>query len=330
MGLLVDGKWRDQWYDTKASGGRFERSRAQFRNWITADGAAGVNGRGGFTAARDRYHLYVSYACPWAHRTLIVRRLKNLGKHLDVSVVHPLMLDSGWTFERDFANATGDKLYHHDYLYELYLHADPHYSGRVTVPVLWDGQQETIVNNESSEIIRMFNTAFEALGAAPGDYYPQALRAAIDHWNDAIYGALNNGVYRCGFATTQSAYDEAVQDVFATLDQIEEQLAQTRYLTGEHLTEADIRLWPTLVRFDAVYVTHFKCDRKRIADYPNIDNYVRDLYQTDGLAETVNLDHIRHHYFRSHESVNPHRIMSLGPCLDFAASHDRARFARRA
>lgn len=329
MGLLVDGEWHDRWYDTAESRGRFERSEAKFRNWITPDGAPGPSGSGGFRAQAGRYHLYVSYACPWAHRTLIYRLLKGLEPMIGVSVVSPLMGAEGWVFATDFPQATGDRLYHLERLYELYLRADAGCSGRVTVPVLWDTQQETIVSNESAEIIRMFNSAFDGVGATPGDYYPPALRAQIDAWNTAIYNPLNNGVYRCGFATTQDAYDEAVGEVFAALDSIERQLGQSRYLTGNRLTEADIRLWPTLVRFDAVYVTHFKCDHKRIADYPNIEHYLRDIYQLPGIAGTVDLAHIRHHYFRSHESVNPHRIVSRGPDLDFGAPHDRDRLGPR-
>ena len=329
MGLLVDGAWHDRWYDTTETRGRFERSESRFRNWITADGAPGPAGRGGFAAQCGRYHLYVSYACPWAHRTLIYRELKGLASMIDVSVVSPLMGSQGWVFATDFPHATGDRLYGLERLYELYLKAEPDHTGRVTVPVLWDSEQQTVVSNESAEIIRMLNSAFDALGAAPGDYWPPALRPQIEAWNNAIYGPLNNGVYRCGFATTQDAYDEAVVEVFAALDRIEEALGKTRYLIGNRLTEADIRLWPTLVRFDAVYVTHFKCDHRRIIDYPNLDNYLRDIYQIDGIAQTVDFLHIRHHYFRSHESVNPHRIVSRGPDLDLTAPHDRDRFGPR-
>ncbi|MGE3597020.1 MAG: glutathione S-transferase family protein, partial [Dehalococcoidia bacterium] len=248
---------------------------------------------------------------------------------IDVSVVSPLMWQHGWEFAQNFPGASGDRLHGLDRLYELYLRADRIYSGRVTVPVLWDREQETIVSNESAEIIRMFNSSFDSIGAAPGDFYPESLRSEIDAWNTAIYNPLNNGVYRCGFATTQEAYDEAVSEVFQALEAIETTLSRSRYLTGNRLTEADIRLWPTLVRFDAVYVTHFKCDRKRIVDYPNIDHYLRDIFQIAGLGDTVNLDHIRHHYFRSHESINPHRIVSRGPDLNFGAPHDRARFGSR-
>ncbi|MGJ8513899.1 glutathione S-transferase family protein [Carnimonas bestiolae] len=323
MGMLVDGVWHDVWYDTKSSGGRFERSTSQFRHWLTADGSAGPSGEGGFAAEKGRYHLYVSLACPWAHRTLIVRQLKGLEDFISVSVVHPLMLENGWTFDSDFHNATGDTLYGNDYLYQIYLKADPHYSGRVTVPVLWDKQRETIVSNESSEIIRMFNTAFDELGATPGHFYPDALRTQIDELNGWIYPTLNNGVYRSGFATSQEAYDEAVVQVFDTLDALEARLSQQRFLTGDQLTEADIRLWTTLVRFDPVYVTHFKCDRKRISDYPNLFGYLRDIYQHEGVSKTVDIDHIRHHYYRSHKTFNPTGVISIGPDEDLSAPHGR-------
>ena len=267
MGQLVDGVWQDVWYDTKSTGGRFKRSVSAFRNWLTADGAPGPSGEGGFAAEKDRYHLYVSLACPWAHRTLIVRKLKGLESLIPVSVVNPLMLENGWTFDSDFPAATGDDLYHHDFLYQLYLRADPHYTGRVTVPVLWDKKNQTIVSNESAEIIRMFNTAFDAHGARAGDYYPVELRDKIDELNSWIYDNVNNGVYKAGFATSQEAYDDAVGKVFESLERLEQILGQHRYLTGDRLTEADIRLWTTLVRFDPVYVTHFKCDKHRISDY---------------------------------------------------------------
>lgn len=326
MGLLVDGKWQDKWYDTDKSGGRFERSAAQFRNWVTADGSAGPDGEGGFQAEPGRYHLYVSLACPWAHRTLIFRQLKGLAGMIDVSVVNPLMLDQGWTLDNDFDGATGDQLYGLSRLYELYLKADPNYSGRVTVPVLWDRKRETIASNESADIIRMFNSAFDDVGATAGDYYPEALREQIDAVNEWVYDEVNNGVYKAGFATSQEAYDDAVTTLFAALDRLEERLAGQRYLVGEQLTEADWRLFTTLVRFDPVYVTHFKCDRHRITDYPNLINYVRDLYQMPGIAETVNLAHIRHHYFRSHPTINKYGILSIGPETTFDQPHDRDRF----
>lgn len=329
MGLLVNGQWRDEWYDTQSTGGRFERSRSQFRNWITADGSTGPSGRGGFKAERDRYHLYVSYACPWAHRALVMRVWKGLEKHIGVSVVHPLMLENGWELRTDFDATTGDPLYGFDKLYQLYLKADPHYTGRVTVPTLWDKWRETIVNNESAEIIRMLNTAFDDIGARPGDYYPEDLRASIDALNERIYTCVNNGVYRAGFATSQEAYDEAVTALFGTLEDLERRLGESRYLLGNTLTEADLRLWTTLLRFDAVYVTHFKCDRKRISDYPNLNGLLRDIYQMPGVAETVHLDHIRHHYFCSHRNINPLGIIPIGPLPDFGAAHSRERLGKR-
>ena len=329
MGLLVDGRWQDQWYETGSTGGRFERSASRFRNWITADGSAGPSGQDGFKAESGRYHLYVSYACPWAHRALVMRAWKGLEKHIDVSVVHPLMLENGWELRTDFEGATGDRLHGFDKLYELYLKADPHYSGRVTVPTLWDKQRETIVNNESSEIIRMLGTAFDGIGARAGDYYPDDLRAAIDAINATVYDNVNNGVYKAGFATSQEAYDEAVTALFATLESLEQRLGQHRYLVGNTLTEADLRLWTTLVRFDAVYATHFKCDRKRIRDYPNLEGLLRDIHQLPGVADTVWMDHIRHHYFRSHKTLNPYGIVSIGPAPAFDAPHDRDRLGER-
>ncbi|MCC7079423.1 MAG: glutathione S-transferase family protein [Burkholderiales bacterium] len=329
MGLLVDGQWRDQWYDTKTTGGRFERMASRFRNWITADGGAGPTGEGGFKAQRSRYHLYVSYACPWAHRALVMRAWKGLEAHIGVSVVHPLMLDKGWELGVDFDGATGDSLYGFEKLYQLYCKADAHYTGRVTVPVLWDKERETIVSNESSEIIRMLGSAFDGVGASAGDYYPADLRRDIDAINDVIYPRVNNGVYRAGFATSQTAYDEAASALFETLEDLEHRLEARRYLLGHVLTEADLRLWTTLVRFDAVYVTHFKCDRKRIADYPNLSGLLRDIYQMPGVAQTVRMDHIRHHYFRSHPTINPLGIVSIGPQQDFSAAHDRDRLGKR-
>ncbi|MFC0228194.1 glutathione S-transferase family protein [Serratia aquatilis] len=323
MGQLVDGVWQDTWYDTKSTGGRFQRSTAKFRNWVTADGKAGEHGIAGFKAEHDRYHLYVSLACPWAHRTLLMRKLKGLEQIIPVSVVHPLMHENGWTFGTDFPATTSDTLYHYDFLYQLYLRADPNYSGRVTVPVLWDKQQQTIVSNESADIIRMFNHAFDALGARTGDYYPLELREKIDTLNSWIYDTVNNGVYKAGFATSQEAYDEAVSGVFTSLERLEQILEQQRYLTGEQLTEADLRLWTTLIRFDPVYVTHFKCDKKRISDYPNLYGFLRDIYQMPGIAETVNMAHIRNHYYRSHATINPQAIISIGPVLDLEEPHGR-------
>ncbi|WP_157016996.1 glutathione S-transferase family protein [Mesorhizobium xinjiangense] len=326
MGLLVDGKWQDRWYDTKSSGGRFERAQSQWRDFVTTDGAPAPGRERGFKAEPDRYHLYVSLACPWAHRTLILRKLKKLDDVISLSVVDHFMGSDGWTFvKRD--GATGDTLYGLDYLHQIYTRADPHYSGRVTVPVLWDKREETIVSNESSEIIRMFNSAFDAFGDASLDFYPEALRKEIDAWNARIYPSINNGVYRCGFATTQDAYEEAFRDLFAALDEVEAHLGTQRYLAGGRLTEADWRLFTTLVRFDPVYVGHFKCNLRRIADYPNLSNYLRELYQVPGVAETVDLFHIKHHYYGSHKTINPTGIVPAGPELDYAAPYDRERLA---
>jgi putative glutathione S-transferase len=329
MGLLVDGEWQDKWYDTSKSGGRFERSQSQFRDFVTADGAPAQGRSRGFKAEPGRYHLYVSLACPWAHRTLIVRKLKRLEDVISVSIVDHFMGDHGWTFrQRD--GATGDDLYGLDYLHQIYTKADPSYSGRVTVPVLWDRQEETIVSNESSEIIRMLNEAFDAFGDAALDLYPARLRVEIDAWNERIYPSINNGVYRCGFATTQEAYDEAFDELFGALDAVEAQLSKSRYLVGDRMTEADVRLFTTLVRFDPVYFGHFKCNLRRIADYPNLWNYTCDLYQVPGVAETVDLHHIKQHYYASHETINPTRIVPRGPAIDYAMPHDRDRFAHAA
>lgn len=322
MGLLIDGHWVDQWYDTESTKGRFVRSESQYRNWITADGAAGPSGEGGFKAEPDRYHLYVSLACPWAHRALIFRALKGLESMISVSVVNSYMGEHGWTFEAE-PGATGDQLYGLDYMYQLYQKADPDYSGRVTVPVLWDKQRHTIVNNESAEIIRMLNSAFDGIGATPGDYYPPQLRAEIDKLNDEVYDRVNNGVYKAGFATTQDAYEQAVVPLFETLDALEQRLNRQRYLTGEQITEADWRLFTTLIRFDAVYHGHFKCNLKRIVDYPNLWGYVRELYQWPGVAQTVNMDHIKGHYYRSHGTINPTGVVPVGPVLDLQQPHQR-------
>jgi len=329
MGMLVDGKWHDVWYDTKESKGHFKRAASQFRNWVTADGSAGPSGREGFKAEAGRYHLYVSYACPWAHRTLIFRKLKKLEDLISVSVVDYLMLENGWEFkQRD--GATGDTLYGLDYLYQVYLKADPHYSGRVTVPVLWDKQQQTIVSNESSEIIRMFNSAFDGLTGSAADYYPAELRGDIDALNAIVYDTVNNGVYKAGFATTQEAYEEAVARLFETLGILEKRLAGSRYLFGDRLTEADWRLFTTLLRFDPVYVGHFKCNIRRIADYPNLSGYLRDLYQHPGVAETCNLLHIKNHYYRSHLTINPTGIVPVGPTIDLDAPHGREKLKQAA
>lgn len=317
MGQLIDGKWSTQWYDTAKTGGKFVRSRAGFRNWITADGALGPSGEGGFAAEADRYHLYVSLACPWAHRTLIFRKLKELDKLISVSVVSPKMPDeSGWTFDTG-EGSSGDALFGKQTMWQIYTQAVPDYTGRVTVPVLWDKKTGTIVSNESSEIIRMFNSAFNELTGNPDDYYPEPLRDDIDAINARVYDDINNGVYKAGFATSQAAYDEAVSKLFEALDWIETLLGENAYLTGESITEADWRLFTTLVRFDAVYVGHFKCNRRRIADYPNISHYLKALYEVPGVKETVNLDHIRTHYYWSHTTINPHRIIPVGPDLPF-------------
>ena len=323
MGLLVDGQWQDRWYDTRISKGRFLRKESQFRNWVTADGSPGPSGTGGFRAEPGRYHLYVSYACPWAHRTLIFRAVKGLEDMISVSVVHWFMGEYGWTFEDAEIPDTVNRA---QFMHQVYTAANPEYTGRVTVPVLWDKRQGTIVSNESSEIIRMFNSAFDSVGAAPGDYYPEALREEIDTINERVYHTVNNGVYRSGFATTQEAYEEAVVPLFETLDWLEVRLSGQRYLTGTAITEADWRLVTTLFRFDPVYVGHFKCNLKRIADYPNLSAYTRDLYQQPGIAETVRLDHIKAHYYGSHESINPTRIVPRGPEIDYGAPHGRDRF----
>jgi putative glutathione S-transferase len=319
MGLLQNGQWVDQWYDTENTGGEFRRQDSRFRSWLTADGSAGPNGESGFKAKKGRYHLYVSLACPWAHRTLIFRRLKQLEDYIDVTVVEPIMLENGWEMT--------DPLYGLDFLYQLYLKADAHYEGRVTVPVLWDKQTETIVSNESSEIIRMFNSAFNHLTGNTDDYYPEALHEVIHALNDRIYDNINNGVYRAGFATTQAAYEEAFYQVFDALDWVEGLLSRQRYLAGDQLTEADWRVFTTLIRFDAVYFGHFKTNRQLLADFPAISAYVRELYQVPGVAETVNFDHIKTHYYASHRTINPTGVVPIGPEQDFTAPHGRE-FAR--
>ncbi len=323
MGLLVDGNWQDKWYDTESTGGRFKRQESQFRNWVTADGSPGPSGEGGIKAEAGRYHLYVSLACPWAHRTLIFRKLKGLEDAITVDVVHPFMGEHGWTFDTGFPCATGDTVNGKDKLYEVYLKAAPDYTGRVTVPLLWDKQREKAVSNESAEIIRMFNAAFDEAGATGHDYYPQALRDEIHKVNDRVYDDVNNGVYKTGFATTQEAYEEAYASLFDALDWLEERLSRQRYLVGDRITEADWRLYTTLARFDPVYVGHFKCNRRRIADYPNLSGYLRELYQVPGVAETTNFDHIKTHYYASHDTINPTRIVPLGPQLDLMAPHGR-------
>ncbi|WP_424943568.1 glutathione S-transferase family protein [Aliiroseovarius crassostreae] len=325
MGRLVEGKWEDTWYDTKSTGGKFKRKESQFRNWVTADGTAGPTGTDGFKAEQGRYHLYVSLACPWAHRTLIVRKLKGLEGLIDVTVVSPDMLSNGWEFHDEI---DPDPLFGHSFLHQIYTTADPQYSGRVTVPVLWDKTQNSIVSNESAEIIRMFNTAFNDLTGDTQDFYPEPLRDQIDEVNALVYSNINNGVYKCGFATTQDAYEEAFDALFSALDQLETRLGQHRYLVGNTLTEADWRLFTTLIRFDAVYHGHFKTNLRRIEDYPNLSNYLRDLYQVPGVAGTVDFHHIKRHYYASHDTINPTRIVPKGPVLDVSRPHDRDRFTR--
>lgn len=326
MGLLIDGEWHDQWYDTKSSGGRFEREEARFRNWVTRDGREGPTGAAGFEAEPGRYHLYVSYACPWAHRTLIFRKLKKLEKIVPVSVVHWHMGENGWTFA-DGEGVIKDPILNADYLYQVYQAACPEYTGRVNVPVLWDRGTERIVSNESADIIRMFNSAFDDVGAAAGDYYPKGLREAIDEINRRVYETVNNGVYKAGFATTQEAYEENVVPLFETLEWLDERLGQSRYLLGDRITEADWRLFTTLVRFDPVYYVHFKCNQRRLVDFANLWPYVRDLYQYPGVADTVRLDHIKAHYYVSHKMINPNGIVPVGPEVDFSAEHRRNRLA---
>ncbi|MEM8497602.1 MAG: glutathione S-transferase family protein [Pseudomonadota bacterium] len=315
MGLLQNGKWVDQWYKTDDSGGAFRRQESRFRHWLTSNGEPGPAGEPGFKAEKGRYHLYVSLACPWAHRTLIFRELKQLQDYIDVTVVEPIMLENGWEMN--------DPLYGLDFLYQLYLKADAKYEGRVTVPVLWDKQTQTIVSNESSEIIRMFNTAFNSLTGNFTDYYPAELHETINTLNDRIYDTVNNGVYRAGFATTQSAYEAAFNSLFDSLDWLEATLTKQRYVAGDRLTEADWRLFTTLIRFDAVYYGHFKTNRHRLADYPALSGYVRELYQEPGVAETVNFEHIKTHYYASHLMINPTGVIPLGPVQDFDFPHNR-------
>lgn len=322
MGLLIDGIWHDQWYDTKSTGGRFVRQESAFRNWVTPDGRPGPSGEGGFKAEPGRYHLYVSLACPWASRTLIFRKLKRLEGMIDGSIVHWHMAENGWEF-REGPGATGDRLFGKRYLHEVYTRAKPDYTGRVTVPVLWDKERDTIVSNESAEIIRMLNSAFDAAGADGPDLYPEPLRAEIEEINAKVYDNVNNGVYKSGFATSQAAYEEAVSALFATLGELEERLARQRYLAGDRLTEADWRLFTTLVRFDPVYVGHFKCNLRRLVDFPNLWPYARELYQVPGVAETVSFQHIKNHYYGSHRTVNPTGIVPLGPEVDFNEPHGR-------
>jgi putative glutathione S-transferase len=324
MGLLVDGVWQED--VTRTTNGRFVRPGTVYHNFVTADGSPGPNGKGGFPAEAGRYHLYISLACPWAHRTLIFRSLKQLDNVISVSLAEPLYGKTGWEFGSG-RGGTPDSVNGKKTLAEVYLIADPRYTGRVSVPVLWDKKQRTIVNNESSEIIRMLNSAFEAFTNVHTDYYPAELRGEIDRINDLVYPTVNNGVYRAGFATSQDAYEEAARGIFATFDQLEERLSHQRYLAGNEITEADWRLFTTLVRFDAVYYSHFKCNLRRVADYPNLSNYLRDLYQVPGIAETVSIEQIKRHYYGSQLKVNPTGIVPIGPLLDFTAPHDRSRFA---
>ena len=323
MGLLLNGAWQEDISRTKE--GRFIRPAPIFRNFVTRDGSPGPSGEGGFAAEAGRYHLYISLACPWAHRTLIFRALKKLESAVSVSITEPLYGKTGWEFGTA-RSGTSDTVNGKTTLAEIYLLADPRYTGRVSVPVLWDKKRRTIVNNESSEIIRMLNSAFDAFTDERTDYYPAQLRGEIDAVNDVIYTNINNGVYRTGFATSQEAYEEAAYGIFDTLDKIEERMSRQRFLTGRHLTEADWRLFTTLVRFDTVYYSHFKCNLRRIADYPNLWNYTRDLYQVPGVAETISIDHIKRHYYGSQHQVNPTGIVPIGPQIDFTAPHDRHRF----
>lgn len=312
MGLLVNGQWHDQWYDTKSSDGEFQREAAKLRNWITHDGAAGPTGKAGFKAESGRYHLYVSYACPWAHRTLIFRAIKDLASHISVSVVSPDMLENGWSFNED-EGSTGDALFNAEFLHQIYTRNQADYSGRVTVPLLWDKAQGTIVSNESADIIRMFNSAFNGITGNNDDYYPEPLREQIDTINDQVYNTINNGVYKAGFATKQAAYEKAFDALFASLDDIEQRLNDQRYLVGERITEADWRLFTTLIRFDAVYFGHFKCNQKRIQDYPALRRYVKELYHHPNVADTVHMDHIKRHYYYSHTMINPTQVVPKGP-----------------
>ncbi len=322
MGKLVKGIWHDVWYDTKATKGEFKRSQSQFRNWITVDGSAGATGEAGFKAETDRYHLYISLACPWAHRTLIFRRLKHLEDIISLSIVHPDMLENGWEFKVE-GKSRGDDIHGFDFLHQIYTRAEPEYSGRVTVPVLWDRKTGTIVSNESSEIIRMFNSAFVDIADDAPDYFPQILRQEIDEINATVYPNVNNGVYRAGFATTQTAYEKANKTLFETLDELEKTLGQQRFLLGDMVTEADWRLFTTLIRFDSVYHGHFKTNTRRIEDYNNLPEYLRELYQIPGVAETVDLGQIKRHYYVSQTSINPTQIVPMGPNIDYSRPHTR-------
>ena len=315
MGVLVDGIWQDKGYDQDKNEGRFERDASLFRNWVTADGAAGPSGQGGFKAEAGRYHLYAAYFCPWAHRTLIMRKLKGLERAIGVSITSWLMREQGLNF-KPVDGVIGDPINDADYLWQVYKAAKPDYSGRVTVPVLWDKQTKTIVSNESADIIRMMNSAFDQVGAAGRDYYPAPRRREIDAVNALVYDKVNNGVYKAGFATTQAAYEDAVMPLFETLDMLDHRLAGQRYLIGDAMTEADIRLVTTLLRFDIVYVGHFKCNIRRIADYPALSAYLADLFALDAVASTFRPDHIKSHYYRSHPWINPTGIVPVGPATE--------------
>lgn len=323
MGRLIEGVWHDQWYETRKHGGRFKREDSAFRSWVTPDGSPGPSGEGGFRAEPGRYHLYVSYACPWAHRALILRRLKRLEDIISVDVVHWHMAENGWELKA-IDGATGDSLHGLDYLHQIYTRAKPDYTGRVTVPTLWDKERGTIVNNESADIVRMLNSAFDAWGDSTLDLYPVALRGEIDTINERVYESVNNGVYRAGFATSQEAYEEAYDALFETLDFLEARLGKRRYLAGDRITEADWRAFTTLVRFDPVYHGHFKCNKRRLVEYPNLFPFVRELYQVPGVSDTVNMHHIKHHYYVSHTMVNPTGIVPKGPDIDYNAPHDRS------
>ena len=323
MGLLVDGEWRDEWYDTEASGGEFVRTTAAFRSWVTPDGSAGPSGEAGFRAQAGRYRLYVSYACPWAHRVLMVRALEGLEELVPLSVVHYAMGSEGWTFE-PAEGVIADPVLGADRLHQIYTAAIADFTGRVTVPVLFDTERETIVSNESSEILRMFDTAFDAIGARGLDLYPEELRGAIDATNALVYEAINNGVYKAGFATRQDVYERHVERLFDVLDTLEERLAGQRWLCGERFTEADVRLFPTLLRFDPVYHGHFKCNRRRLQDYPNLSGYVRDVYQLPGVPETIRMEHVVRHYYGSHETINPTRVVPVYRGEDLSLPHGRA------
>lgn len=322
MGLLVKGLWHDQWYETTQSKGEFQREDAQLRHWLTADGSAGPSGEAGFKAQKDRYHLYVSLACPWAHRTLIFRELKGLQAIISVSVVSSDMSEFGWSFDKQ-TGSSGDHLFGLDFLHQIYTKNIADYTGRVTVPVLWDKKLQRIVSNESSEIMRMFNDAFNDITDNHLDFYPTAQRRKIDEVNDWVYSDINNGVYRCGFATTQTAYEEAYQQLFNALDSVEAILGEQAYLAGNQISEADWRLFTTLIRFDSVYYAHFKCNQQQIENYPNISNYLRQLYQVTGIQETVNQYHIKRHYYFSHTMINPTQVVPVGPSIDYKRPHNR-------